>query len=171
MVDIFVFKFRQKFEIITRIEMYFSLFYIFGFEGYKEVNQFWKSLAFFTFVISFLSILYYLYFVIDFKKKEKEYTIDYDIKNIEYTWNDKEYKKGKICKIKNFSKEHFSKIENKEEGLQIETILFDRKEEYKIYDFLKEKNYKIKKKEYMYKNFFKRWFSCAKDIRHTIKNN
>ena len=93
MVDIFVFKFRQKFEIITRIGMYFSLFYIFGFDGYKEVNQFWKSLALFTFVISFLSILYYLYFVIDFKKKEKEYIIDYDIKNIEYTWNDKEYKK------------------------------------------------------------------------------
>lgn len=40
MVDIFVFKFRQKFEIITRIGMYFSLFYIFGFDGYKEINQF-----------------------------------------------------------------------------------------------------------------------------------
>lgn len=116
MVDIFVFKFRQKFEIITRIGMYFSLFYIFGFEGYKEVNQFWKSLAFFTFVISFLSILYYLYFVIDFKKKEFEKKLDDFLKEFKNSFEVLVLGRKRIRKtyFTNHEVEYIKKINNKE---------------------------------------------------------
>ena len=47
--------------------------------------------------------------------------------------------------------------------------IFNKKNEIEVFNYLKEKGYKVLKKEYLYTNYFKKLFCIRKDIRYSAE--
>ena len=156
--QIFKFKLNQHFDFISRLAFYTCLIYVFNFKKYMKLSNALGVLLLYPLTVFIYVILYFIIFNIRYKRKAKNYEIDYEVRKITQNCFDEDYKKGNVNIVSDFK--------NIPEQIK---IIFNKKEEIKIYEYLKNKDYKVVEKEYLYSNLFKNIFRIGKNIRFTAK--
>lgn len=167
--QIFKFKLNQHFDFISRLAFYTCLIYVFNFKKYMKLSNALGVLLLYPLTVFIYVILYFIIFNIRYKRKAKNYEIDYEVRKITQNCFDEDYKKGNVNIVSDFK--NIPELENiyKENRPDKIKIIFNKKEEIKIYEYLKNKDYKVVEKEYLYSNLFKNIFRIGKNIRFTAK--
>lgn len=167
--QIFKFKLNQHFDFISRLAFYSCLIYAFNFKKYIELSNIFGFLLLYPLTVFIYVVLYFIIFNIRYKRKAKNYEIDYEVRKITQNCFDEDYKKGNVNIVSDFK--NIPELENiyKENRPDKIKIIFNKKEEVKIYEYLKNKGYKVVEKEYLYSNLFKNIFRTGKNIRYTAE--
>lgn len=166
--EIFKFKVRQNSNWLTTLAFYTCIIFLIVTDKISNLKSIYIFILLYPTTVVIYTSLYFIYFKHSYKKNDKIYKIDYQIKDVTDNPFDEDYKKV-ISINENFN--GVLEIESSEENKKpkIVNTIFNKKNEIEVFNYFKEKGYKVLKKEYLYKNYFKKLFCIRKDIRYSAE--